>query len=1294
MDEVARIDEGALDNIVEKAATHYADTVVFSSRSGEWERSRTKLVEDCFGAEPVIVYLDAFDANEQRKLFSHVFPSEDFDRFAREATRCDLHQLLSNPQFLQLFGHGYIENNRKFHSKQQTYADSARKLAQESGDDRWVRGRPETDILVRQAGSVFARLLLSGASGVSRVEKIDDRDYPYIKIVDGEVDGGLDYLLDSKLFKPAGDANEHEPVHRIIAEYLAARYLTARIMDVGSGLSLKRCLSVMAPNGVVRDELRGMLGWMAALGSDLLQRAVIDLDPYAVLSNGDPAQLHTTNKIFLLERLQEVSKHDPYFRRGDYLRSFNVGNFFSPDVINALRPILTTQSQFDLRSLVLDLLEGTDVVEPLKKELERIVLNQHAEKYSRIASSRLLLHEPAYDLGRRFEALLQEGSFISLQILAEFVQKRTGNAVGRDRLLALLNGFIQLYLVKRQHRRTETSRYFIKSFLRDLEFADIPSLLDELTAKISCECDPQHEYRCECRDGVSKVVGGLLDRHFTLTTSEAHDPTKVWGWVKDLRFARGVSRDESTSVAVLRNENTLRRDIQKEAFSEANSEEVALRLDRFFYSNRTHAGILFISGDIDVAVANAFAEDNVLLWGELWRCHNYYREVSGHDQHRAMMRAQANEKPMFMRVWAKRDRAAKSQWRRNRESWQGGQKRRARLEAEREAARKESLRVDRVAIEAGKHWGWLEAIAQKYLYEPDDLLILVIDIEIAFNALRNCVPFLKPCVPTIDTLADGSWGRVAMALHAHCLLHFRENGSLENIAKNVLAAVKTEAARTSGMADGEAEAFEAELDQRLFDNAAEREDFARRYIEPGLTRELNAATNVEWFGHKKAFEDLRETLPLEWLQRFPDMPYQAQVTLFRMVGRYAHRQELADLVADRLARHLPPIADGNGQPEEVLQLKRKRRLFWLLNAFFFLEEREAWQGLRDDRDNLLSIAARFDRFGGEEDKAAPALSPAKNYMILDAFVTEWPPVDLPSSSGSGSPKEETAYRFLRGIPERIANGPPDEALPILDRLIADDRFESYRLSLIGARATAARRHALQHFRSPSPAEISALLEKKRPASVEDLRALVVGMLEEVETIIRYSETDPLDTFYQGGIRVGEITARNRLVDHLRSYLRAANLSDAIEFHMAEGNRCDITATAMIDQRRRLLTIEVKGQWHPELFLAASEQLDKRYASNVDAERQGIYLVLWFGPKVEVAGRRNTTYANLSQLREAVIAQMSLELRRRIDVVVIDLSRAEPQTHLPPSTSSRKKAVAKKPYQAHKVKATESRGTEP
>jgi hypothetical protein len=82
---------------------------------------------------------------------------------------------------------------------------------------------------------------------------------------------------------------------------------------------------------------------------------------------------------------------------------------------------------------------------------------------------------------------------------------------------------------------------------------------------------------------------------------------------------------------------------------------------------------------------------------------------------------------------------------------------------------------------------------------------------------------------------------------------------------------------------------------------------------------------------------------------------------------------------------------------------------------------------------------------------------------------------------------------------------------------------------------------------------------------------------------------------------------------------------------------------------------VKGQWHSELFTAAASQLDERYAIHPDADQQGIYLALWFGPTEKVAGKKRHGIANANELREAILDAMPEELHGLIDVFVLDLS---------------------------------------
>ncbi|UQQ18203.1 hypothetical protein MYA98_11575 [Salmonella sp. WGH-01] len=134
-------------------------------------------------------------------------------------------------------------------------------------------------------------------------------------------------ILSTQLFKPGDKEDQHRPVHKIVAEYCAADYLIKRIADPVDVLTLPKCLPVIAPNGIARDELRGLLGWMAALGNRSVQGSIIELDAYAVLANGDPSQLERSSKRQLLYQLKEIEAADPYFRRSDFWRRFSAAGF-------------------------------------------------------------------------------------------------------------------------------------------------------------------------------------------------------------------------------------------------------------------------------------------------------------------------------------------------------------------------------------------------------------------------------------------------------------------------------------------------------------------------------------------------------------------------------------------------------------------------------------------------------------------------------------------------------------------------------------------------------------------------------------------------------------------------------------------------------------------------------------------------------------------------------------------------------------------------------------------------------
>jgi hypothetical protein len=221
LDEVARIGEGKINEIIVKARASTATTVILASRSYVWDEARTAAVRDCFGVKPTILRLEPFDDDEQRQLFADHLPLEDFEAFRIEATRFELSPILGNPQFLKLFADAYVQGGRRFSSKKQIYADAVRRLASERRDAPGATARPEIDAIVAAASEIFTKLLLSGTLGISANEEIESDAYPYLRSIASDP-AIAEFALNSRLFKPTDIVNRHDPVHRIVAEYCAA----------------------------------------------------------------------------------------------------------------------------------------------------------------------------------------------------------------------------------------------------------------------------------------------------------------------------------------------------------------------------------------------------------------------------------------------------------------------------------------------------------------------------------------------------------------------------------------------------------------------------------------------------------------------------------------------------------------------------------------------------------------------------------------------------------------------------------------------------------------------------------------------------------------------------------------------------------------------------------------------------------------------------------------------------------------------------------------------------------------
>lgn len=1257
-DELARIDAGGIYKVLGHAKSANPTHVILSTRSSEWDNSGSIAFKNFFGVAPKLLRFREFDVDEQRAIFQHHALGEDFNAFQKELRRFDLAILMPNPQFLKLFTDAYIESGRQFRDKRSIFSQAVERLAKEANSHLPVR----RDALalhqkIQVSSEIFAKLLLSGADGVGSREVTENRLFPLIDSLTGG--GSATDLLATKLFKPGDTPDHHRPVHKIVSEYCAASYLVGRIADSSDHLTLSKCIPIIAPNSAVRDELRGLLGWMAALGGKEIQETAINLDAYGVLANGDPSQLDTSSKQLLINRLKDVEEQDPYFRRADFWRRFSVAGFFTKAVLDEIKLLLAFDKRGNLRQLMLELLTGSAAIPHLVAELEEILLSPEEEETARIQACDCLLTIDLYDPYPALGILMFEATATSLKVAARMIQTMEPRVVGETHLAAYFRICAHLYPSSAEgFERTIGGRYFIKRLIGSLDLTVIEGLMDRLSQAISCRCQ-EKRYACECNIGISKIVGAMADRYFELS-KDPHDPARIYGWLRHLTFRGSVGSDRSAAVRVLQSDHALRQSIIINAFKDLTDKEVIFETKFNNFHGQSHSGLIFRDDDIKILVEFAFNGENILLWSSFFESHKPYRtgEALWSNPLRQLMRMQARQKPAFMKVWCKYNRETE---RLSRETMVPSFKhlRKMRRRRRREAAihleNKKHIHENRELIESGRHWGWLVRFAWLSLTKPDKIMEEIGDVLIVKSALRNSLDFIGEHVPDLQKLAElqnaSQSHQTEVILFAACREIMQASGNLEQVDRRLLRSLRTAInMHYDAVSEEELTALKTEVDRLIFPDNKSAEAFLRDYCEPQLA--VGECHQVWWMDNDEAFKPLCGKISVEWLRRYSRLAHSTLDTLFELALRFADRDDVKEIIALRCAEFMffwP-------EPTDFDEFE-KRREFWFIRAWYLLDQAPnfVWKWLKENKHTVLKLHDMIGSFARRDRAYWPKITSAQVEDILVAFVDCWPKVHLPDSYGTGSPDSENAYRFMTDVIWSISADDVDNALPVLDRLINESRYADFHDGLKSIRSAHLRSKSLRDFQPPSPREIVDLLDRDEVVTVEGLRALVMDELRSFQRAIDGGEFNSGRPFYENGERVDEVRATEIISERLNLRLERQDITVTPEHQLRAAKRSDFTAAKTINGKRRLLVTEVKGQWHSELYTAASAQLADRYAIHPDAEQQGIFLIVWYGKHEKVAGLQKHDVDSAEQLKTKIIGEMPAHLLSLIDVFVLDVS---------------------------------------
>src|SRR5262249_17922752 len=123
------------------------------------------------------------------------------------------------------------------------------------------------------------------------------------------------------------------------------------------------------------------------------------------------------------------------------------------------------------------------------------------------------------------------------------------------------------------------------------------------------------------------------------------------------------------------------------------------------------------------------------------------------------------------------------------------------------------------------------------------------------------------------------------------------------------------------------------------------------------------------------------------------------------------------------------------------------------------------------------------------------------------------------------------------------------------------------------------------FLVPTFAEVKSTLSGGLPTTIDDLKALTLDALDTVQVYLRQGDTTAWNAFWSNGTPRDENTCRDRFLDLLRGEI-PRSIAALPETRMPDGKRSDI---ALIYNGMGL-PVEIKGQWHREVWNAPSEQL--------------------------------------------------------------------------------------------------------
>lgn len=273
-------------------------------READWDSAddREQLAKVSPGRDVKELFLVDLEEKEIEQILinGHQMSAQEASSFFKKIEQAGLTALIKNPHTLDMLVR--ITKDHDLPEKRSEIFQLACKellLTERNRVHNKARNRrtPDSETLMRAAGSLCATLLLAGKDRFAELEADADEDHPLIDDLDIDETRLLPRVAKRKLFVKPDEYIECS--HRTYAEYLSAYYLSWKIEQ---GLPVGRVLALLERGEEVIPGLRGVLAWLATLHSrERLQ--LMRRDPLGVALYGDVSLFDKEQRLALLDEL-------------------------------------------------------------------------------------------------------------------------------------------------------------------------------------------------------------------------------------------------------------------------------------------------------------------------------------------------------------------------------------------------------------------------------------------------------------------------------------------------------------------------------------------------------------------------------------------------------------------------------------------------------------------------------------------------------------------------------------------------------------------------------------------------------------------------------------------------------------------------------------------------------------------------------------------------------------------------------------------------------------------------------